>query len=128
MEQLATIFPKIRGTYLVGGSIRDHLLGKVPVDYDLAVTENPLEFGRRIASKRSTFFSSGVTSRSSARYFVLGWARLKSGATSRTAVNLRREGTAILKRRSTMPLRQRHTTVERDQNWAGGSRHHRPML
>ncbi len=51
LEQLATIFPKIRGAYLVGGSIRDHLLGKVPVDYDLAVTENPLEFGRRIASK-----------------------------------------------------------------------------
>ncbi|MBW2411946.1 MAG: CCA tRNA nucleotidyltransferase, partial [Deltaproteobacteria bacterium] len=51
MEQLATIFPKIRGAYLVGGSIRDHLLGKVPVDYDLAVMQDPLEFGRRIASQ-----------------------------------------------------------------------------
>ena len=51
IEQLATIFPKIRGAYLVGGSIRDHLLGKAPVDYDLTVAENPLEFGRRIASK-----------------------------------------------------------------------------
>ena len=51
IEQLSTIFPKIRGAYLVRGSIRDHLLGKLPVDYDLVVSENPREFGRRIASK-----------------------------------------------------------------------------
>jgi tRNA nucleotidyltransferase/poly(A) polymerase len=51
IEQLSAIFPKIRGAYLVGGSIRDHLLGKVPVDYDLVVLENPREYGRRLASK-----------------------------------------------------------------------------
>jgi tRNA nucleotidyltransferase/poly(A) polymerase len=50
IDELSTIFPKIRGAYLVGGSIRDHLLGKAPVDYDLVVSENPGEYGRRIAS------------------------------------------------------------------------------
>ncbi len=51
IDELSRIFPKIQGAYLVGGSVRDHLLGKVPVDYDLVVSENPGEYGRRIASK-----------------------------------------------------------------------------
>ena len=53
MERLTKMLPKIPGTYLVGGSIRDHLLGKAPVDYDLVVPENPREYGRRMAGKMS---------------------------------------------------------------------------
>jgi len=33
IERLTKLFPKIPGAYLVGGSVRDHLLGKKPVDY-----------------------------------------------------------------------------------------------
>jgi tRNA nucleotidyltransferase/poly(A) polymerase len=50
IERLTKLFPKIPGVYLVGGSVRDHLLGKKPVDYDLVVPDNPGEYGRRIAS------------------------------------------------------------------------------
>lgn len=35
----------------MGGSVRDHLLGKVPFDYDLVVLENPRQYGRRVASQ-----------------------------------------------------------------------------
>jgi tRNA nucleotidyltransferase/poly(A) polymerase len=48
---LSNIFPKTRGAYLVGGSIRDHLLGKTPLDYDIVVSENPRKYARQIALK-----------------------------------------------------------------------------
>lgn len=45
------IFPKTAGTFLVGGSIRDILCGRSPVDYDVAVLGDPLEYARRIESR-----------------------------------------------------------------------------
>jgi tRNA nucleotidyltransferase/poly(A) polymerase len=36
--------------YLVGGSVRDRLLGRQPLDYDLAVAVEPQIFARRLAS------------------------------------------------------------------------------
>lgn len=47
------IFPQQMGAYLVGGSIRDLLSGRDPVDYDLAVAQDPAGFARSLASKTS---------------------------------------------------------------------------
>jgi tRNA nucleotidyltransferase/poly(A) polymerase len=53
MIQLDTkIFPKAPGTFIVGGSIRDLLCGRSPVDYDVAVLGDPVKFAHQI--KRST--------------------------------------------------------------------------
>ena len=45
--------PKTKGAYIVGGSVRDLLLGKLPADYDIAVIENPKTFAEKIAEKTS---------------------------------------------------------------------------
>jgi len=37
----SNIFPQKKGAYIIGGSIRDLLLGRTPTDYDIAVTGNP---------------------------------------------------------------------------------------
>ena len=47
------ILPKIKGAYIVGGSIRDIILGKSPFDYDIAVFGNPEEFAKKMAVKKS---------------------------------------------------------------------------
>ncbi|MEZ4525219.1 MAG: HD domain-containing protein [Desulfobacterales bacterium] len=50
---LTEIFDKIKdrkGAYLVGGAVRDLLLGREPLDYDIAVTENAEKFARQLAS------------------------------------------------------------------------------
>jgi tRNA nucleotidyltransferase/poly(A) polymerase len=44
------IFPRTPGAYLVGGSIRDCLLGNPPTDYDVVVSENAEKYARQIAS------------------------------------------------------------------------------
>ena len=44
------IFPETRGAFIVGGSIRDLLYGRAPVDYDVAVQGDPVKFARRIES------------------------------------------------------------------------------
>jgi tRNA nucleotidyltransferase/poly(A) polymerase len=43
------IFPRTPGTYLVGGSIRDCLLGYPPTDYDVVVSENAEKYAQQIA-------------------------------------------------------------------------------
>ncbi|MDD2389486.1 MAG: HD domain-containing protein [Desulfobacterales bacterium] len=45
------ILPKTPGAYLVGGSVRDLLIGKTPSDYDIAVLKNPEEYAKDIAMK-----------------------------------------------------------------------------
>lgn len=42
--------PAIKGAYLVGGCVRDLLLGRVPADYDVAVTGDPLNSARALAA------------------------------------------------------------------------------
>ena len=46
------IFPDTPGAFIVGGSIRDLLCGRSPVDYDVAVLGDPVKFARQI--ERST--------------------------------------------------------------------------
>ena len=50
---ISDILPKTKGAYIVGGSVRDLLLGKLPADYDIAVIENPKTFAEKIAEKTS---------------------------------------------------------------------------
>jgi poly(A) polymerase len=45
------IFPCTKGVYIVGGSVRDLLCGRIPVDYDLAVQDDPEMFSRQLASR-----------------------------------------------------------------------------
>ena len=47
----SNIFPQTKGAYIVGGSIRDLLLGRSPADYDIAVTKNPENFAKKMATK-----------------------------------------------------------------------------
>ena len=47
------IFPKIPGAYLVGGSIRDILLGRPPLDFDVAVFNEPVSYANHIAANIS---------------------------------------------------------------------------
>ena len=44
------IFPETRGAFIVGGSIRDLLCGRSPVDYDVAVLGDPVKFAHQIES------------------------------------------------------------------------------
>lgn len=47
------IFPQVHGTFITGGSIRDILLGRVPIDYDITVTGDPKEFAEKMAASAS---------------------------------------------------------------------------
>jgi tRNA nucleotidyltransferase/poly(A) polymerase len=49
----SNIFPKVQGAYIVGGSIRDLLLGKSPIDYDIAVMEDPKKYAQQLATNIS---------------------------------------------------------------------------
>jgi poly(A) polymerase len=42
--------PMVAGAYLVGGCVRDLLLGRTPADYDLAVTGDPSKSARELAA------------------------------------------------------------------------------
>jgi poly(A) polymerase len=45
------VFPRITGVYIVGGSIRDLFCDRTPIDYDLAVADDPAGFARLLASR-----------------------------------------------------------------------------
>ena len=45
------ILPRLKGVYIIGGSVRDLLLGRTPTDYDIAVTGNPEQFAKKLLSK-----------------------------------------------------------------------------
>ena len=44
------IFPRTQGVYIVGGSVRDLLYGRRPVDYDLAVLDHAEAFSRPLSA------------------------------------------------------------------------------
>ncbi len=47
------IFPYKKGVYLVGGSVRDILLGLDPMDYDIAVSSPPRAFAEKLSERLS---------------------------------------------------------------------------
>ena len=48
-----TLLPHTNGVFIVGGSIRDLLYNRTPIDYDVVVKKNPAEFAHHLASKIS---------------------------------------------------------------------------
>jgi len=44
------IFPETKGAYIVGGTVRDLILGRSPADYDIAVLENPKQFAKKVSA------------------------------------------------------------------------------
>lgn len=50
------IFPKTKGTYIVGGSIRDLILGRTPTDFDIVVTGNAEIFAEKMAARTTGHF------------------------------------------------------------------------
>ena len=49
----SNMFSQTKGAYIIGGSIRDLLLDRIPTDYDIAVTENPEKFAENMAKNIS---------------------------------------------------------------------------
>ena len=59
MFRIQSNIPKAKDAYIVGGSIRDLLLGRSPVDYDIAVMGNPEKFAKKIAKKTGRLVKMG---------------------------------------------------------------------
>jgi tRNA nucleotidyltransferase/poly(A) polymerase len=51
MIKFDPVIPKIKGAYIVGGSIRDLLLGRSPSDYDIVVIESPDKYACDLAMR-----------------------------------------------------------------------------
>ena len=49
----SNMFSQIKGAYIIGGSIRDLLLDRIPTDYDIAVTGDPKKNAEKIAKNIS---------------------------------------------------------------------------
>jgi len=49
----SNIFSQTKGAYIIGGSIRDLLLDRIPTDYDIAVKGNPKKFAEKMAKNIS---------------------------------------------------------------------------
>ena len=45
------ILPRLKGAYVIGGSVGDLLLGRIPTDYDIAVTGNPEQYAKKLIAK-----------------------------------------------------------------------------
>jgi poly(A) polymerase len=50
MTALPAYFPTCEGAYLVGGCVRDLLLGRPPADYDVAVLGDPWAYAQKLAA------------------------------------------------------------------------------
>ncbi|MDP7534477.1 MAG: hypothetical protein QGI88_11980, partial [SAR202 cluster bacterium] len=58
------------GAYLVGGAVRDSLLGRLPADYDIAVTADASETARMLADTVGGHFVSLHLERDTARVVI----------------------------------------------------------
>ena len=56
LQSIKNILPQQKGTYIIGGSIRDLLLGRVPADYDIACAGNPEKFAKKILAQSGGHF------------------------------------------------------------------------
>jgi len=50
MININPAIPKVKGAYIVGGSIRDIILGRIPTDFDIAVLLFPEKYASALAS------------------------------------------------------------------------------
>lgn len=51
LQFIKSTLPRQKGAYIIGGSIRDLLLGRVPADYDIACAGNPEKFAKKILAR-----------------------------------------------------------------------------
>lgn len=51
LQFIKNFLPRQKDIYIIGGSIRDLLLGRVPADYDIACAGNPEKFAEKILSR-----------------------------------------------------------------------------
>jgi len=56
LEEILDAIPEDQEIYLVGGAVRDKLMGRVSHDYDFAVPSNGIRLGRRVANKLNAGF------------------------------------------------------------------------
>jgi poly(A) polymerase len=56
LQFIKSILPQQKGAYIIGGSIRDLLLGRVPADYDIACSGNPEKFAKKIIAESGGHF------------------------------------------------------------------------
>ena len=52
LQIIKNILPRQKDVYIIGGSIRDLLLGRMPADYDIACAGNPEKFAEKMLSER----------------------------------------------------------------------------
>jgi poly(A) polymerase len=56
LQFIKSILPQQKGAYIIGGSIRDLLLGRTPADYDIACSGNPEKFAKKILAQSGGHF------------------------------------------------------------------------
>ncbi len=56
LEEILAAIPEGQEIYLVGGAVRDKLMGRVSHDFDFAVPSNGIRLGRRVANKLNAGF------------------------------------------------------------------------
>ena len=49
-DNISNLFPQLKGAYIVGGAVRDVLLGQSPPDYDIAA-KNPYQLAKTLSQK-----------------------------------------------------------------------------
>ena len=60
-----------KGAYIVGGSVRDHLLGRTPLDFDVAVFGDAKKFAQRLAQTGTGLKWENRISRSTAWLWII---------------------------------------------------------
>jgi len=53
IPSLPDVFPKIKGAYIVGGSVRDLIMGRSPADYDIVVSMDPEKYANIITCRHN---------------------------------------------------------------------------
>ena len=56
LQFIKNFLPQQKGTYIIGGSIRDLLLGRVPADYDIACAGDPEKFAKKTLARSGGHF------------------------------------------------------------------------
>ena len=56
LQFIKSILPRQKDAFIIGGSIRDLLLSRVPADYDIACAENPEKFAKKIVARSGGHF------------------------------------------------------------------------
>jgi poly(A) polymerase len=56
LQFIKSLLPRQKDAYIIGGSVRDLLLGRTPADYDIACAENPEKFAKKLVARSNGHF------------------------------------------------------------------------